>query len=250
MHFQKMAWHASQHYIALNESRHRYPHYQHHRGVHLPAYASYWSRSWFRKGMRRGADRNFQQWLFSSGQQYYFVPLQLEGDSQITQHSSFSGTAEFVVQVLHSYARYAPRDTMLVFRQHPHSRGGPGDAALIRAVAASLGLGTRVHHMVEGDTPDLAEHSLGTIVINSTVGVQALERGVPLIVLGDAPYKRPAFTFTGGLDKFWHDRGRPDAAVTGAFLAQVKHLTQMPASVYALRSEPLAWGSDPHLPIP
>lgn len=243
MHFQKMAWHASQHYIALREERHRYPHYQHHRPVAPAAYAAYWIRSWIRKAMRRGPDRRLQQWLFGTRQRYYFVPLQLDGDSQITQHSPFRSTAEFVVEVLQSYARRAPEDTMLVFRQHPHARGGPGNGGLIRTLSASLGVAQRVHHMVEGDTPDLAEHSLGTILINSTVGLQALERGAPLIALGDAPYKQPAFTFTGDLDSFWDQCKRPDRDAAGAFLAQVKHLTQMPASVYALRSEPLAWPS-------
>jgi capsular polysaccharide export protein len=104
-----------------------------------------------------------------------------------------------------------------------------------------LKIADRVHHMTEGDTPDLAEHSLGTIVINSTVGLQALERGVPLIVLGEALYKQPAFTFTGDLDAFWHERQKPDPVITRAFLSQVKNLTQAPASVYAFRHESLGW---------
>jgi capsular polysaccharide export protein len=241
MHFQKMAWHAAQHYTALHRGRARFAEYQHHRSADLWAYAWYWMRSWFRKGYHRGPDRHFQRRLFESGQPYFFVPLQLEGDSQITQHSPFANNAEFILQVLTSFAGHAPAGTLLVFRQHPHARGGPGSKDLIVSLAKGLGIGERVHHMVEGDTPDLAEHSLGTVVINSTVGLQALERGVPLIVLGEAPYKQPEFTFLGELDDFWTQGQRPDEEVTGQFLAQVKNLTQAPASVYALRSEPLAW---------
>jgi capsular polysaccharide export protein len=99
--------------------------------------------------------------------------------------------------------------------------------------------------MLEGDTPDLAEHSVGTVLINSTVGLQALERGVPLIALGDAPYRRPELTFPGDLDNFWHERQHPNADLTGAFLAQVKNLTQAPASAYGWRSEPLMWSDLP-----
>jgi capsular polysaccharide export protein len=145
------------------------------------------------------------------------------------------------LRVLPSFARHAPKEALLVFRQHPHARGGPGNHELIRTLAKSLEISGRVFHMCEGDTPDLAERSLGTIVINSTVGLQALERRVPLIVLGDALYKHPEFTFTGDIDAFWEERRKPDPDATRAFLAQVKHLTQAPASVYALREEKLGW---------
>jgi capsular polysaccharide export protein len=241
MHFQKMAWHACQHYIALEKQYARFPEYTHHRSQDVNAYAWYWVRSWFRKGYHRGRDLGFQRQLFASRKPYFFIPLQLEGDSQITQHSPFASNAEFILKVLTSFAGHAPAETILVFRQHPHSRGGRGSRDLVSGLANGLGIVHRIRYMVEGDTPDLAEHSQGTVVINSTVGLQALERGVPLIVLGDAPYKQPEFTFMGELDDFWRQRQPPDEEVTGRFLAQVKNLTQAPASVYALRSEPLAW---------
>lgn len=245
MHFQKMAWHASHHYVALDKRRRQYPHYEHHRSTHVPSYALYWTRSWFRKGVHRGTDNKLQRWLIATRQPYYFVPLQLEGDSQVTQHSPYASISEFVTQVLHSFARHAPAGALLVFRQHPHARGGPGLQALIQSLARSLGASSRVFHLVEGDTPVLAQHSLGTVLINSTVGLQALERGSPLIVLGDSPYKRPALTFAGPLDAFWNERRSPDPEAAGRFLAQVKNLTQAPASVYALRSEPLLWAASP-----
>jgi capsular polysaccharide export protein len=241
MHFQKMAWHASWHYIAMDRNRGRFPHYEHHRSTHVPSYALYWMRSWARKGMYHHGDRALQRWLIETHQPYYFVPLQLEGDSQIRQHSPYASIAQFVTEVLESFAHHAPRDSLLVFRQHPHARGGQGHQALISTLARDLGVSARVRHMVEGDTPELAEHSLGTVLINSTVGLQALERGSPLIVMGDAPYKRPDLTFSGGLDNFWKEHKTAPVAATRRFLAQVKNLTQAPASVYALRGEPLAW---------
>lgn len=244
-HFQKMALHAARHYASMHKHRDQYPHYQHHRSDHIRSYAWYWTKSWFRKGLHRSGDLKFQHWLFQSGKPYFFVPMQLEGDSQLTHHSPFANNAEFVLRVLHSFASHAPRDSLLVFKQHPHARGGPGHDGLIRTVAASLGIGHRVHHMLEGDTPDLAEYSAGTVLINSTVGLQALERGAPLMALGETPYRRPDLTFPGELDDFWRERQRPNPDLTGAFLAQVKNLTQAPASVYAWRSESLGWSGLP-----
>lgn len=240
-HFQKMAWHAMQHYAAIRRERQSYPHYQHHRCDDPFFYIRYWVRSWFRKGLHCAGDRRFQRWLFDSKQPFFFVPLQLEGDCQITHHSPFSSNFEFILRVMRSFAANAPKESHLVFRQHPHARGGPGHAKFIRDMAGLLNIAHRVYHMTEGDTPDIAERSLGTVVINSTVGLQALERRVPLMVLGNSIYKRPELTFRGDLDDFWHNRKRPDIAVAGAFLAQLKNLTQAPASVYALRSEPLSW---------
>ncbi|NPC57181.1 capsular biosynthesis protein [Caenimonas soli] len=242
-HFQKMAWHASQHYVAMRAEQRLYPHYQHHRVANPNFYARYWVRSWLRKGWHRGTDRQFQRWLFDSETPYFFVPLQLDGDSQITQHSLFPNNIDFVVRVIRSFAAHAPADSILVLRQHPHARGGTSHEPLIRGLASELKISARVHHMVEGDTPDLAQRSLGVVLINSTVGLQALERGAPLMVLGEAPYKRPDLTFAGELDHFWTRRRPPDPEAAEAFLAQVKNLTQAPASVYALRNESLGWSA-------
>ena len=43
------------------------------------------------------------------------------------------------------------------------------------------------------------------------------------------------------LDRFWHEAVPADRQAVDAFLAQLKNLTQMPASVYANADEPLRW---------
>ncbi len=240
-HFQKMAWHASQHYSALHRERRQYPHYQHHRKADPYFYAHYWVRSWTRKLARLSADRRLQEQLFTQARPYFFVPLQFDGDSQLTCHSPFNGNAAFIIRVMQSFAAQAPTDALLVFRQHPHARGGPGHGNLIATMAAELGISARVHHLVEGDTPDLAQHSAGVVVVNSTVGLQALERGAPLIVMVDALYKQRDLTFQGELEDFWNAAKPAHPATVVRFLGQVKNLTQAPASVYALREEPLLW---------
>ena len=249
-HFQKMAWQASRHYQALWDARHEFAHYQHHRISQPSYYARYWIRSWLRKLKHLWPSRRLQLQLFARKAQtpYFFVPLQHDGDAQIVHHSDFADNAEFVLRVMRSFAHHAPANSLLVFRQHPQVRGGPGHGELIAGVAQELGIGHRVHHMVEGDTPDLAQHAAGVVVINSTVGLQALERGAPLMVLGQALYKQPQLTFTGGLDEFWQ-QARPACPVeTERFLTQMKNLTQAPVSVYALRSEPIAWPHEqPHV---
>ncbi|MES2978758.1 MAG: capsule polysaccharide biosynthesis [Pseudomonadota bacterium] len=192
-HFQKMAIQASLHYKALWKARHEFNHYLHHRASQPSYYFTYWIRSWLRKLKHVRPCRKLQQRLIAAKatSPFYFVPLQHDGDAQITHHSNFSDNAQFVNRVILSFAKHAPVKSLLVFRQHPPVRGGPGHGELINGLAADLGIGHRVFHMVEGDTPDLAEHSAGVVLINSTVGLQALERGAPLMVLGEALYKQP-----------------------------------------------------------
>lgn len=241
-HFQKMAFHAAMHYAAMWRGQADYPNYRHHKDNNPYHYAAYWLRSWRRKLLRRGPDRQRQKSLFNGGRPYYFVPLQHDGDAQITHHSPFAENTDFIIKVLRSFAEFAPGDALLVFRQHPHARGGPGHARFIHSLAQELGVASRVVHMVEGDTPDLAEHSAGVVLINSTVGLQTLERGAPLMVLGDSLYKQPHLTFMGELDQFWTRARRPDRSAARRFLAQAKNLTQASVSLYANRDEPLGWG--------
>jgi capsular polysaccharide export protein len=240
-HFQKMAWFASCHYAALHLHSTDFPNYQHHRNANPYSYAAYWLRSWGIKWRKRTPDLRLQKQLLSSPGSYFLVPLQHDGDAQITHHSPYGQNTDFIINVLRSFALHAPSHRKLVFRQHPHSRGGPGHVALIQSLSKELGIGARVHHMVEGDTPDLAQHSAGVVLINSTVGLQALERGAPLIVLGDAVYKQPGLVHPGTLNDFWQHPKPPEPQRTAFFLAQIKNLTQMPCSVYAQRNEPLGW---------
>lgn len=240
-HFQKMAWHASQHYIAMDKSRANYPNYQHHKLDNPSWYARYWVWSWVKKFWYLCADRPLQARLLAGSQPYFFVPLQHDGDAQITHHSCFSQNTDFIIQVMRSFCRYAPSDSALVFRQHPYSRGGVGHSRLIHTLARELNIGSRVLHLSEADTPLLAQHSAGVVLINSTVGLQALERGAPLMVMGDALYNQPPLSFWGGLDLFWQNAAKPDPETTRVFLGQMKNLTQVPTSLYALRDEPLAW---------
>ena len=240
-HFRKMAWFASQHYLALRNRAQRFPHYVHHKEANPHWYARYWVWSWCKKYWYRSRDARVQQHLVSGGPRYFLVPLQHDGDSQITHHSRFLVNTRFIIEVMRSFGQHAPPDALLVFRQHPFSRGGAGHARLIRMLAFELGYTHRVRHLVEGDTPLLAQKSQGVVLINSTVGLQALERGAPLMAMGDALYNREGLSFQHGIDRFWTE-GQPACHdVMAQFVTQLRNLTQVPASLYAERSAELTW---------
>lgn len=240
-HFQWMALHAARHYLAMKKARARFPGYEHHRSAKLIEYVGYWLQSWCKKLLIRSCDFRFQKKLFASTQPYFFVPLQHGADAQIIHHSPFEQNTDFIIKVMRSFAMNADKNVWLVFRQHPHSRGGKGHSKLIFELASALNLNGRVFHLVEGDTPDLAEKAMGVVVINSTVGLQAIERKSPLIVLGEALYKKSGIVYEKGLDSFWKEGRTPKEAVTKRFLKQIKQLTQAPASVYAKSTKSIDW---------
>lgn len=241
--FGNMAWAAIRHYLAMRWQRRSFADYQHHRPVSIRHYSRYWVASWLRKLMRTTADERRLRTL--ADHDYFFVPLQHDGDAQITHHSPFQENTEFIIQVLRSFALNAPADTLLVFKQHPMSRGGSGHATFIRALAGELGVLDRVWHLVEGHTPTLVAQARGVVVINSTVGLQCLLRKKPLAVLGEALYKLPGLAFQGPLDRFWQACPLPTTEVVEHFLAQVLNLTQVPCNVYGVREESLLWSTRP-----
>ena len=148
-----------------------------------------------------------------------------------------------VAKVLASFARHAPADALLVVRQHPWSRGHRETERAVLLVAERLGVARRVVHLHEGDTAALVRQALGVVVVNSTVGLIALRQHRPLMVLGDAVYRRPGLCHMDELDSFWRGARAPEPALVQRFLRQLITLTQVPCDLYAPRHAPLNWGT-------
>lgn len=241
--FQQMCWFAARHYLAMRLGRREFPHYRHHKTDSLGHYLAYWLRAWGKKLWHGRFDH--QRIKALAGQPYFFVPLQHDDDAQITHHSPYSDNTEFILRVLRSFAAHAPQDCKLVFKTHPFSRGGPGHSGLIFSMAQELGIRDRVIHLTEGHIPTLLEQARAVVVINSTVGLQALVHGKPLAVGGEALYKISGLVYSGPLKKFWTSDKPPDPARLKSFLEQLRHLTQAPCHVYGRFSETLCWTPQP-----
>lgn len=244
--FRQMAWYACRHYWAMYWHSSPSSQYQHHKPTNIWHHSQYWVWSWVKKHLHLARDNARVQALRDVN--YFFVPLQHDGDSQISHHSHYEENTAFIHEVLRSFAAHAPADATLVFRQHPHSRGGPGHARLISTLAHELRIAQRVVHLVEGHTPTIVSNAQGVVVINSTVGLQALMRNKPLAVLGEALYKQQGLCHQGPLDRFWTARPAPDPQHTRHFIEQLIALTQAPCNVYGRANEPLLWTLHTALP--
>ena len=156
------------------------------------------------KAKRRGpAAQKAIENLISAGTKYFLVPLQMQNDYQIRSNSPYDRLHEFIEDVMASFAEHAPQNTQLVIKKHPLDNGLEKWARVIQSLASKHQITDRVQFLDGGDLNRLNKAALGTIVVNSTVGLSALQLGCPVKALGVAVYDMDGVTFQGSLDAFW-----------------------------------------------
>lgn len=232
--YSAMAWRAFAYGAALTIGRGLFPHYAHHRPVDLLEGLRWlraaWRKVWFRT-VESGAERR----LFgpASGR-YFLVPLQVSNDAQVKFHSGFRDVSHFIGHVLQSFAQHAPSDSLLVFKHHPMDRGHTDYTRLIRELAARDSLRGRVLYIHDQHLPALLEHARGVVVINSTVGLSALQHHRPTLACGSAIYDLPGLTYQGAIDDFWGSApdAAPDPVLLGRFRDSLIRRTQLNGNFY------------------
>lgn len=177
-------------------------------------------------------DRSRAQALAASGRPYYLLPLQLNADAQIREHSSFAHMGEVIEQVMASFARHAPGDACLVIKNHPLDMGLMNFARIVQACEQRFALQGRTSYLEDGDLTTLVRHARGVVTVNSTAGLVALEHGTPTLTLAAAIYNLPGLTFGGALNDFWRAPEPPDAQLFGGFRRVVMHATQINGGLY------------------
>ena len=214
--FAGRAWEDFIYNVAVGLLWPRFPHYASHRPRHrLVEYAG-WSRKvamrpWVSRRTRGEAARLTAQTRF------FLLPLQLDGDSQIRQHSNFGSMRPALAEIIASFATSAPPDTMLVVKEHPLDDGLVAWRKLVRHLAAEAGVEERVIYLESGDLDWLVGHAAGLVTVNSTTGTLALEKGIPVLTLGLAIYDIAGLTHQGPLDSFWSAPMQPDMSLYQAF---------------------------------
>lgn len=157
-----------------------------------------------------GPARRMVSRLVAGGQPFHLVALQMAGDYQIRANSSFTDPKAFLEQVIRSYAAHGPIDGLLVVKLHPMDNGRVPWARLVQRAAQAAGLGDRVLFLDGGDLAMLLSQAVGCVVINSTVGLHALQAGCPVKCMGLASYDMAGLTHQKCLDTFWQRPEQPD----------------------------------------
>jgi len=160
------------------------------------------------------------------------LPLQLNNDAQIREHSPFADMPEVLRVVLESFARAAPVGTKLLIKNHPLDYGTVDYPRVINEFAREFALERRVAFIESGPLASIVARCAGVVTVNSTVGSVALDQSRPLFTLGEAIYHMPGLSFSGMLDEFWQHAEAPDSALYQAFRRVVMHATQINGGFY------------------
>jgi len=214
--------------------------YRTHRPHSAPVEYAGWIRRFSALPRHQRIDRQRIHDLIAARTRYYLLPLQLNGDTQITLNSRYGGMPQLIDSVLRSFANHAPEESWLVIKNHPLDTGLVPYADQITELAAQLGVGSRILYLETGHLPTLIGHAQGVVTVNSTVGMSALVHGCPTVALGTAIYDLPGLTFQGRLDQFWDKGADPDRRLFRAFRDIVIHTTQINGDFYTGRGIRLA----------
>src|SRR5690606_7284383 len=80
--------------------------------------------------------------------------------------------------------------------------------------------------------PATLRAALGTVVINSTVGLSSIHHGTPVKCLGTAVYDIPGLTHQGPLDTFWTAPGKVDRDLYERYRYYLRTHNQINGSVW------------------
>jgi capsular polysaccharide export protein len=178
--------------------------------------------------------------LLASGSPFYLLPLQLNIDAQIRDHSDFEHMEEVMSYVVESFARHAPRDSRLVIKNHPLDMGLVPYRSILDRLERQFACSGRIEYLEDGDLNTLVTHARGTVTVNSTVGSVALKHHCPTIALNNPIYNLPGLTFQGELDQFWTAAEPPDPALFSSFEKVVIQTSQINGGFYCSDGSALA----------
>ena len=166
---------------------------------------------------------------------YHLVLLQLEHDSSFQMHGPFATMTEFLDLCVRGFAQGAPAHHHLVFKAHPLEDGRVPVRREIRRLAREHGIAERVHFVRGGKLAALLDHARSAVTVNSTAGQQALWRGLPLKVFGDAVYAKPEFVSARPLPDFFRTPNRPDSRAYRDFRHYLLETSQVTGGFYSAR---------------
>lgn len=149
---------------------------------------------------------------------FFLVALQMEGDYQIRANSRFAGLGDFLNEVVKSFATKSPSGTRLLIKLHPMDNGLTDWRGVTEGLAQQHGVTDRVAFLDGGDLAALLSAAAGCVVVNSTVGLHALQAGCPVKCLGIATYDIIGLTDQMPLDDFWSSPFCPDPADVSALV--------------------------------
>lgn len=231
--FARRAWFSFCYYSGLTLFRRHFAHYHHHRPWTFREETYYWTKSLVQKWVSKLIDPpRYRNFVRRFDQQIYLLPLQVEVDFQLREHSHFSSIKQVIEEVLHSFAKYASEEQALLIKHHPQNRGFEHYGELIERLTNELGINERVLYGHDFSLPDVYCHARGVVTVNSTVGISALLHHLPTKVLGKALYDIEGLTYQGDLNNFWQSNSQVEPVLFSHFRSDLCEKTQLAGDFY------------------
>lgn len=122
-------------------------------------------------------------------EQFAFVPLQVHDDTQVLLNSKLVHSVEEFFETVHAaIRRTCGPDYPIIVKEHPEDLGRYDYSALRQKYPEVIWLR-------KFDIELLLDRATMVFVINSSVGLQAVRRKKPTVVLGESFYSKPEIAF-------------------------------------------------------
>lgn len=231
--FAHRAWFSFCYYSWLTLFKSRFRGYFHHRPWLFRQETYFWIKSIIQKWSSKLTDPpRYKQFIKLFDQKFTLLPLQVEVDFQLRDHSEFDSVEQVIEHVLRSFSTHASNDTALLIKHHPQNRGFEHYGTMINRLVAELDLEGRVLYGHDFNLPDVYHHVKGVVTVNSTVGISALLHNLPTKVLGKALYDIEGLTYQGHLDTFWQSDTEVDDNLFAQFRTKICLETQVSGDFY------------------
>jgi capsular polysaccharide export protein len=232
--FLKLMWSLMRYYIAANIMRFRYPHYIHHRSLSSIKETLIVINNLRQKILYKFTEQHIYKSIENDNKDnFYFVPLQTHNDFQLIQHSPFDSIESFIKEVIISFATYAPKDKKLLFKHHPVDRGRKNYNNFLQKFSQLHSVAERVISVHDAHLPTCLKNSIGTITINSTVGLSSILHEKPTLTMGAAVYDIEGLTCHKlSLNEFWTQYYTPDMSLYENYRTYLIKNSQINASFY------------------
>lgn len=234
----KQLYYCLRYYLFLYLGKFYYKNYSSHRKLSPGQEAYLWIKRIAQK-IGRKILKDFHLSLPAHFKNHFIFALQLDGDYQIREHSSYSSMLEALVVVMQSFANQAPKASQLLIKNHPLDNGYFNYRHVVYELSCAHGIQERVFFIDDENLSPLLMGAKGFVTVNSTSGIQALGYGIPTKILGKAFYDIPGMTSQNSLDIFWRDPTSVDKKLFQRFRHFLLYTNQINGSFYISKSYPI-----------
>ncbi|MBK17120.1 MAG: hypothetical protein CMK49_03785 [Prochlorococcus sp. SP3034] len=160
---------------------------------------------------------------------FFLVVLQVSKDSQIVEGSDFNNIENFIKYVIASFKKANIKDCQLVIKHHPRDRGYNNYKKLINTEIKNNQLKERIIYIHDLKIASLLRNKKckGSIMINSSVGIQSLFHNVPVKVFGKAIYDIDGLTDKKNLEEFLQKPSPPNQELFKKYFNYILQTTQI-----------------------